>query len=71
MAQGFLGIRGRVQWMNGVERSHTMPFSATSDTRWASSSLSVASRSAVLRPHSPYVAIPFGERLSPTPRCRR
>jgi hypothetical protein len=34
----------------GVERSNAMPFSATSDTRRASSSLSVASRSVVLRP---------------------
>jgi len=30
-----------------------MPFSATSDTRWASSSLSVASKSVVLRPTRP------------------
>jgi len=34
----------------GVVRSNVIPFSATNDTRRASSSLSVASRSVVLRP---------------------
>ncbi len=47
----------------GVVRANAMPFSATSDTRRASSSLSVASRSIVLAPSA---TVP-----SPTPRRSR